>query len=162
MPLSDAPVELVVGTIFLYSLLGVSCLFGLLVTCLFLPLNHFAGKVVVSAQDNLMKTRDERVSLMNEILGAIRMIKFMAWERSFEKRVLKLREKELSFQRRNYIIEVRLHLDLLPPRPLISISGSLQHDMECITSYRHARLILALCLYPRRRSYAICRIHLRE
>ena len=36
-------------------------------TCLFLPLNHFASKVVVSAQDNLMKARDERVSLMNEV-----------------------------------------------------------------------------------------------
>ena len=103
---TDAPVEIVVGTIFLYSLLGVSCLFGLLVTCLFLPLNHFAGKVIVSAQDNLMKARDERVSLMNEILGGIRMLKFMAWERSFESRVHKVRRKELEHQRRNYHIEV--------------------------------------------------------
>jgi hypothetical protein len=31
----------------------------------------------------------------------------MAWERSFEKRVLKIREKELRFQRLNYTIEVR-------------------------------------------------------
>lgn len=36
-------------------------------TCLFLPLNHLAGKVVVGAQENLMKARDERVSLMNEV-----------------------------------------------------------------------------------------------
>lgn len=101
---------------------GVSCFIGLVVTCLFLPMNHFAGKFVIVAQDNLMKARDERVSLMNEILAGIRMLKvfirlrclhmlidvlqFMAWERSFEKRVLKIREKELYFQRRNYIIEV--------------------------------------------------------
>jgi hypothetical protein len=38
-------------------------------------MNHFAGKVVVGAQENLMKTRDERIALMNEILGAIRMVK---------------------------------------------------------------------------------------
>ena len=95
-----------VGTIFLYSLLGVSCLFGLLVTFLFLPLNHYAGMVIVNAQDNLMKARDERVSLMNEILGGIRMLKFMAWERSFESRVHKVRRKELKYQRRNYYIEV--------------------------------------------------------
>lgn len=49
------------------DLLGVSCFFGLAVTCLFLPLNHFAGKVVVGAQENLMKARDERVALMNEV-----------------------------------------------------------------------------------------------
>ena len=71
----DAPIEIVIGTLFLYSLLGVSCFFGLGVACLFLPLNHFAGKVVVGAQENLMKARDERVSLMNEILGGIRMLK---------------------------------------------------------------------------------------
>lgn len=75
-------------------------------TCLFLPLNHFAGKVIVNAQDNLMKTRDERVSLMNEILGGIRMIKFMAWERSFESRVHRVRNKELKYQKQNYLIEV--------------------------------------------------------
>jgi hypothetical protein len=63
----DSPIEIIVGSIFLYKLLGVSCLFGLAVTCLFLPLNHFAGKIVVGAQDNLMKARDERVALMNEV-----------------------------------------------------------------------------------------------
>ncbi|KAG9019050.1 hypothetical protein FRB90_007006 [Tulasnella sp. 427] len=104
--LVDAPIEIVIGTLFLYRLLGVSSLFGLAVTCLFLPVNHFASKIVIKAQDNLMKSRDERVSLMNEILGGIRMLKFMAWERSFEKRVLAIREKELSYQRRNYYIEV--------------------------------------------------------
>ena len=73
--LVDSPIEIIIGSIFLYNLLGVSCFFGLAVTCLFLPLNHVAGKVVVGAQDNLMKARDERVALMNEILGGIRMLK---------------------------------------------------------------------------------------
>ncbi|KAL9710252.1 hypothetical protein Ac2012v2_006548 [Leucoagaricus gongylophorus] len=103
--LVDSPIEIAIGTFFLYHLLGVSCFFGLAVTCLFLPLNHFAGKVVVGAQENLMKARDERVALMNEILGGIRMLKFMAWERNFEARVLKVREKELKFQKLNYTIE---------------------------------------------------------
>ena len=69
--LVDSPIEVVIGTLFLYHLLGVSCFFGLAVTCLFLPLNHFAGKVVVGAQDNLMKARDERVALMNEVCQAL-------------------------------------------------------------------------------------------
>ncbi|KZO97554.1 multidrug resistance-associated ABC transporter [Calocera viscosa TUFC12733] len=103
--LIDAPVEIVIGSMFLYRLLGVSSLLGLAVSVLFLPLTHMASKVVVYAQDNLMKARDERVSLMNELLGAIRMVKFMAWERSSEKRVLTVRAKELKFQRLNYIIE---------------------------------------------------------
>ncbi|CAE6501788.1 unnamed protein product [Rhizoctonia solani] len=125
--LVDAPIEIVIGTFFLYNLLGVSCFFGLAVTCLFLPMNHLASKVVIDAQDNLMKARDERVALMNEasilatlyphtsvltvacvyqVLGAMRMLKFMAWERSFEARVLKIRERELTHQKRNYLIEL--------------------------------------------------------
>jgi hypothetical protein len=42
------------------------------------PMNHFAGKLISRAQENLMKTRDERVSLMNEILGAVRMLKVLS------------------------------------------------------------------------------------
>jgi ABC-type multidrug transport system fused ATPase/permease subunit len=52
-----------------------------------------------------MESRDQRVALMNEILGAIRMLKFMAWERSFEKKVMKVRAKELKYQKTNYWIE---------------------------------------------------------
>ena len=64
---ADSPIEIAIGTVFLYKLLGASSFFGLAATCVFLPLNHFAGKVVVGAQDSLMKARDERVSLMNEV-----------------------------------------------------------------------------------------------
>ena len=30
----------------------------------------------------------------------------MAWERSFEKKILKIRDKELKYQKLNYVIEV--------------------------------------------------------
>jgi hypothetical protein len=65
---ADSPIEIVVGTTLLYSMLGVWSFIDLAVICLFLPLNHLAGKVVVSMQDNLMKARDEQVSLMNEVI----------------------------------------------------------------------------------------------
>ena len=34
----------------------------------------------------------------------------MAWERSFERKVMVVRDKELKYQRLNYIIEVRPNL----------------------------------------------------
>ncbi|KAJ3540055.1 hypothetical protein NM688_g6278 [Phlebia brevispora] len=102
----DSPLEIVVATIFLYHLLGVSCFYGLAMIVLSSPLNHYGGKIVVGAQESLMKTRDQRVSLMNEILGGIRMLKFMAWERNFEERVLKIRDEELKYQFVNYMVEV--------------------------------------------------------
>ncbi|KAF9459133.1 multidrug resistance-associated ABC transporter [Collybia nuda] len=100
-----APVEIAFATYLLYHLLGVSCFVGLAAVCLFIPLNHIAGKIIIGAQEKLMKARDERVSLMNEILGGIRMLKFMAWERKYEAKVLGVRDKELKTQRLNYIVE---------------------------------------------------------
>ncbi|KAG8779852.1 hypothetical protein FRC12_023788 [Ceratobasidium sp. 428] len=105
-PLVDAPLELTFGIYLLYTLLGSSCFLGLVVAIVLIPVNHYGSKFVVAAEDNLMSARDERVGLMNEILGAIRMLKFMAWERNFEKRVLKVRSKELGYQKQSYLISV--------------------------------------------------------
>jgi ABC-type multidrug transport system fused ATPase/permease subunit len=104
--LVDGPIEIIVATFFLLSLLGSSALVGLLTTLLCLPLSHLASKVVVTSQEGLMKARDQRTALMNEVLQGIRMLKFMAWERPFETRVNKIRREELAWQRRNFQIEI--------------------------------------------------------
>ena len=63
----DAPIEVIVGAYFLYSMLGVSSFVGLAVIVVFMPINHYASKLMVTVQEDLMKARDERVSLMNEV-----------------------------------------------------------------------------------------------
>ncbi|KAG2237662.1 P-loop containing nucleoside triphosphate hydrolase protein [Thamnidium elegans] len=90
-----APIELIVGTSFLYVLLGRSCFLGLLVMVFVLPLNHYNAKIFARTQDKLMEARDKRVSLMNEVLQGIRQIKFFAWERNWEKRIMESRDREL-------------------------------------------------------------------
>ncbi|KAJ7485719.1 multidrug resistance-associated ABC transporter [Mycena latifolia] len=102
--ITDTPFEILVGVFFLYRLLGVSCFVGLAVTLVFLPLHQRSGTVVARTQRNLVKARDERVALTNEVLGAIRMLKFMAWERNFEARVMQIRDKELAYQKLSYIV----------------------------------------------------------
>lgn len=104
--LIDAPVELIIGTIFLYQLLGYAGIVGIGVTVLFLPINHYTSKAFATVQDNLMSARDRRVSLMSEVLSSIRYIKFMAYEKVFEKRILEAREEELRQQKKNYFLEV--------------------------------------------------------
>lgn len=145
-------------------MLGVSCLFGLLVTCLFLPLNHFAGKVIVNAQDNLMKARDERVSLMNEILGGIRMLKFMAWERNFESRVHKVRQKELRYQRMNYHIEVGslFGYDSIGLVCSLLRLGAFQRHLECHPNSRYSCVFLALYCHSWSDSYSFGCFHIGE
>ena len=49
------------------TMLGVSSFVGLAVIVVFMPINHYASKLMVTVQEDLMKARDERVSLMNEV-----------------------------------------------------------------------------------------------
>lgn len=90
-----APTELAIGITFLYQLLGKSCFLGLLVMIIVLPLNHYNAKMYAKTQDNLMDARDKRISLMNEVLQGIRQIKFFAWEKKWEKRIMEARDIEL-------------------------------------------------------------------
>ncbi|RCI00820.1 hypothetical protein CU098_000030, partial [Rhizopus stolonifer] len=90
-----APTELAVGIYFLYNLLGKSCFLGLLVMIVVLPLNHYNAKMYAKTQDKLMEARDKRVSLMNEVLQGIRQIKFFAWEKNWEQRIMEARAVEL-------------------------------------------------------------------
>jgi ABC-type multidrug transport system fused ATPase/permease subunit len=68
----------------------------LLAWAVILPLNTFAARVYMRASDRLMKTRDEKLAVVNEALLGIRQIKFAALEKQWERRILDMREKELT------------------------------------------------------------------
>lgn len=102
----ESPIELFVGISFLYSLLGSSCLLGLSVMIITLPLNHYNSLMFARTQEKLMEARDKRVSLMNEVLQGIRQIKFFAWELNWEKRVLEARDVEIKHLRTTFLSEV--------------------------------------------------------
>ncbi|KAM0756050.1 P-loop containing nucleoside triphosphate hydrolase protein [Meredithblackwellia eburnea MCA 4105] len=102
----DAPMEILIGTYFLYQLLGYAAFVGISVAILFLPLNHITSKAFANVQDRLMSARDKRVSLMNEVLQSVRMIKYMATEKPFEERIMASRAEELKHLRTNFMLEV--------------------------------------------------------
>ncbi|KAI8576230.1 hypothetical protein K450DRAFT_302879 [Umbelopsis ramanniana AG] len=106
----EAPVELAIGIYFLYVLLGVSSLLGLMVMVITLPLNHFNAKVFSATQDKLMETRDKRIALMNEILQGVRQIKFFAWEKNWEEKILARRNMELKQLKTTFLLEVGFNL----------------------------------------------------
>lgn len=71
-----------------------------------IPINHYNSKLYIKQQNSLMKARDKRVSLMNELLQGIRQIKFFAWEANWTERVLNARDVELKHLKDLYINEV--------------------------------------------------------
>lgn len=104
--LIEAPVQLGVGIYFLYTLLGWSSILGLSMMVITIPVNHYNSKLFLNTQGKLMKARDKRVSLMNEVLQGIRQIKFFAWETNWSKRILEARDLELGYLKVVYYSEI--------------------------------------------------------
>ncbi|KAF9935900.1 hypothetical protein BGZ67_002885 [Mortierella alpina] len=92
----SSPIGIALGTYLLYDLIGWSSLVGMSILVITIPVNKAVRKRYAKGQRELSSARDDRVTLMGELIAGIRMIKFFAWELSFSEKVLKAREIELK------------------------------------------------------------------
>ncbi|XP_057593148.1 ATP-binding cassette sub-family C member 2 [Hippopotamus amphibius kiboko] len=81
---------------FLWAELGPSVLAGVGVMVLLIPINGVIANKNRGIQVKNMKNKDNRLKIMNEILSGIKILKYFAWEPSFQKQVHNLRKKELK------------------------------------------------------------------
>jgi ABC-type bacteriocin/lantibiotic exporter with double-glycine peptidase domain len=58
------------------------------------PLNIIASKYYSVFNTKLIKTKDERIKIMNEMLNGIKIIKYFAWEEKFLNMIKNLRDLE--------------------------------------------------------------------
>jgi ABC-type multidrug transport system fused ATPase/permease subunit len=87
----------------LWKQLGPSALAGLFVICIMIPVTKAVAKYMGGLQRHVMISKDERVNVNSEVLGAMKVVKLQAWETPFIDRITKLRENELSCLL-NYIV----------------------------------------------------------
>ncbi|KAI9478028.1 MAG: hypothetical protein EXX96DRAFT_539173 [Benjaminiella poitrasii] len=80
----------------LYRLLGHASLWGVFIICLSQPITFGLNKRFQRLQRAAMTCTDKRIGLVNELLSAIRIVKFFAWENEFRERILKARSAELK------------------------------------------------------------------
>ncbi|KZT22415.1 P-loop containing nucleoside triphosphate hydrolase protein [Neolentinus lepideus HHB14362 ss-1] len=108
--LYGAPFEIVLGSVFLYQLLGLSAFSGFIVIVLAWPVSRWitqrAGRIGRAASN----AKDKRTSIVNELLGAVRFIKFFAWEERWIERVMEARRNELDWLRRGQMNNLLFHL----------------------------------------------------
>lgn len=96
-----AAVFLIFGVVFmLFYYIGWSALAALVVLFTLAPLTNYVAKKFTALDTEMMRHRDRRVTLMTQALGAIRVVKYFAWEKSVAKEVSDIREKELTSRRR--------------------------------------------------------------
>ncbi|KAK0520035.1 hypothetical protein OC835_007336 [Tilletia horrida] len=114
--LVNGPVEIISGSILLFSLLGIGGFIGLATSIIPIPIVYFVSKYQTRLQDELMEARDARTAALNESMQAIRMIKLSAWEDRMSERVNAPRRKELRLMRILFALELVTHtMGLLSP-----------------------------------------------
>ncbi|KAK3859641.1 hypothetical protein Pcinc_034255 [Petrolisthes cinctipes] len=92
----SAPLQIIIALYLLYDKLGASVASGVVVMVVLIPINGFIASRTKTLQISQMKSKDQRVKLMNEILNGIKVLKLYAWEPSFEEQVLGVRSKEIK------------------------------------------------------------------
>uniref|UniRef100_A0A8U7P8L9 Multidrug resistance-associated protein 1 n=1 Tax=Corvus moneduloides TaxID=1196302 RepID=A0A8U7P8L9_CORMO len=92
----SAPLQVILALYLLWQNLGPSVLAGFAVMILLVPVNAVMAMKTKTYQVAQMKSKDNRIKLMNEILNGIKVLKLYAWELAFREKVLEIREKELQ------------------------------------------------------------------
>ena len=90
------PFQIAIAMILLWQQLGISTLGGISIMIIFIPLNGFITNKIKGTFVRLMKAKDKRVKLINEILNGMKVLKLYAWENSFEKKINEFREGEIK------------------------------------------------------------------
>ncbi|KAK2495393.1 hypothetical protein MC885_003839 [Smutsia gigantea] len=90
------PVQIIVGVILLYYILGVSALIGAAVIILLAPVQYFVATKLSQAQRSTLEYSNERLKQTNELLRGIKLLKLYAWENIFRTRVEITRRKEMT------------------------------------------------------------------
>ncbi|XP_065597920.1 multidrug resistance-associated protein 1-like [Cyrtonyx montezumae] len=92
----SAPFQIIVAVIFLWKELGPSVLAGVAVLLLVIPVNALIAAKVKSLKKCQMKYSDQQVKLLSEMLHGIKILKLYAWEPSYQRKVMDIREREVD------------------------------------------------------------------
>uniref|UniRef100_A0A803TBY3 ATP binding cassette subfamily C member 8 n=1 Tax=Anolis carolinensis TaxID=28377 RepID=A0A803TBY3_ANOCA len=90
------PVQIIVGVLLLYYLLGISALIGAAVIIVLAPVQYFVATKLSQAQRSTLEYSNERLKKTNELLRGIKLLKLYAWEHIFHSSVEETRQKEMT------------------------------------------------------------------
>ncbi|KZW03602.1 P-loop containing nucleoside triphosphate hydrolase protein [Exidia glandulosa HHB12029] len=112
----QTPLSIFLTCTFLYRIMGWSAFAGYITLLFALPLNNFLMRTEYSALQGSLKMRDIRMTIMNELVQAIKFIKLSAWETQWSERVLRQRELELQQVRKHKwaLLGIEILWDFVP------------------------------------------------
>ncbi|KAH8923770.1 P-loop containing nucleoside triphosphate hydrolase protein [Atractiella rhizophila] len=93
-----APVKLTIALIFLYEVLGLASFAGVAVVLLAYLLNYPLARWNIKLTRGMWTARDERMTLVNELITSIRFLKYMGWSSHWKAKVQSARDDELNWR----------------------------------------------------------------
>ncbi|GEM08696.1 ATP-binding cassette transporter [Rhodotorula toruloides] len=99
-----APLEIALGLIFLYSLMGWSALVGFSLLALSVPINYWLGQIAVKVARERQTARDARQTALQELINDVRTVKLFGWSAAFIERVEAKRKVELDWLVKDWFI----------------------------------------------------------
>uniref|UniRef100_A0A0N5AH10 Multidrug resistance-associated protein lethal(2)03659 n=1 Tax=Syphacia muris TaxID=451379 RepID=A0A0N5AH10_9BILA len=93
------PFLLLVYIYLLWHETGPSCIAGFIALIMFIPLQSFFSRQIGRYRKLIAKRTDKRLSVMDQILSGIRVVKMYGWEDAFSGIVGELRRQELTYVR---------------------------------------------------------------
>uniref|UniRef100_A0A8C7Y8B6 Multidrug resistance-associated protein 4 n=1 Tax=Oryzias sinensis TaxID=183150 RepID=A0A8C7Y8B6_9TELE len=90
------PLQGIIVTVLLLYAIGPSCLAGMAVLLILMPIQTTFGRLFSSLRAKTAVLTDERIRTMNEVVSGIRVIKMYGWEKPFGVMVDEVRRMEIS------------------------------------------------------------------
>ena len=111
-----APLQMALYLYFMHVEIGSAIFVGLGIFLIAIPFNILIAKKAEKFQTKQMEYKDNRMKIMNEILGGIRVIKLQGWEYSFINNVQEIRGSEEKEMRKFAWVDVftSLTFSMLP------------------------------------------------
>nr|CAD2187215.1 unnamed protein product [Meloidogyne enterolobii] len=139
--------------------LGVNAFYGVVILVVVFPVNYALTKISTRLEDKLLKIKDERLKLINDVLSGMRVLKLYAWEESMEQLIAKLRKRELFVLRQVFLMDAGINVSFqLAPlvATLISFYGytviqgnPLRPDVAFVSLLFFGMLRLSIYMLPR-------------
>ncbi|XP_017883367.1 probable multidrug resistance-associated protein lethal(2)03659 [Ceratina calcarata] len=111
------PIQTILITYLIYREIGIGAIAGMTVFLLCVPLQTYFGRKISRLTHACAQRTDARISLMNQIIAGVEIIKMYVWEIPYSRLVEKARGKEINVLKKYAIIEqIGLTTDIFVPR----------------------------------------------
>ncbi|KAJ2549971.1 hypothetical protein EV175_004241, partial [Coemansia sp. RSA 1933] len=101
--LYSPPVMAAIGIWYMYNILGVSALIGMVITVLYMPLSKILVTKSKKLREQQSATSDKRIAVITELLQGIKAVKLFGWESRFVDKVDSSYEQQLGFEWRIFL-----------------------------------------------------------